>query len=333
MGFGSGNDPEGSDAPNHGTSPNDNSVERKASAVSTPASLTTGGAEEFAGNGWDSNNNADDFVVQTGGRNPQNSMSGSEPLSADGSGSATVTIGSLKAGDSFDLPVTFTLDPSYQINAMKIVVPVEFGWTGSVDEVDLDARLQAEMSASGDTLLLDRLIFSENAATITVRGLTAPGNTGNYVIAILTSGSGTYLPIQNPPAVFVRGGPIPIAEARENNATGVPLKLGEIVTINGIVTVSNQFGSPAYVQDHTGGIAVYDFDFSDSVSVGDEVIITGIITQYNGLTEMEDVTIDAKPSSGNAVTPLVVTINDVLGDGLGGKELYESTLSASTVSR
>jgi phosphatidylserine/phosphatidylglycerophosphate/cardiolipin synthase-like enzyme len=326
VGFGTGNDPEGSAAPNHGETANDNSVERKASATSTAASLSTGGAEALAGNGWDSDNNAADFVAQTGGRNPHSSTSGTEPLSADGSGSAIVSVGTLKAGDGFDLPITFTPDPAYLIDAMKIVLPSAFGWTGSVNEVELDARVQAEMSTSGDTLLLERLIFSDASATITVRGLTAPGNTGNYVIMILTSGSGTFLPIQNAPAVFVRGGPIPIAEARENNANGVPVKLGEIVTVNGIVTVANQFGSPAYVQDHTGGIAVYDFDLSDSVSIGDEVTITGTITQFNGLTEMETVTIDAIPSTGNAVVPLVVTISDVLGDGLAGNELYESTL-------
>ncbi|MBR9974438.1 MAG: lamin tail domain-containing protein, partial [Bacteroidetes bacterium] len=73
VGFGSGNNPEGSVAPNHGTSGNDNSVERKASTTSTAASLAAGGAEEFAGNGWDSDNNAADFVEQTGGRHPQNS--------------------------------------------------------------------------------------------------------------------------------------------------------------------------------------------------------------------------------------------------------------------
>lgn len=326
VGYGTGNDPEGTAAPNHGETANDNSVERKASAASTAASLAAGGAEALAGNGWDSDNNAADFVAQTGGRSPQSSNSGTEPLGADGSGSATVSVGTLKAGDSFDLPITFTPDPAYQISAMKIVVPSSFSWTGSIDEVELDARVQAEMSTVGDTLLLDRLIFSEAAATITVRGLTAPGNTGNYIIAILTTGSSTYLPIKNPPAVFVRGGPIPIAEARENNASGVPIKLGEIVTVNGFVTVANQFGSPAYIQDHTGGIAVYDFNLSDSVSIGDEVTVTGTITQFNGLTEMETVTIDAIPSTGNAVVPMVVTISDILGDGVAGNELYESML-------
>ncbi len=326
VGYGSGNDPEGSAAPNHGDAANDNSVERKASASSTAASLGAGGAEERAGNGWDTDDNAADFVAQTGGRHPQNSASGTEPLSADGSGSATLTPGTLKAGEGFDLAITFTPDPAYQINAMKIVVPPVFLWSGAVDDVEVDPGLQTELSAHGDTLLLDRLNFSELSVVIAIKGCTAPGGTGNYVVAILTTGSGTFLPIQNPPAVFVRGGPIPIAEARENNASGVALKLGQIVTVNGIVTVSNQFGSPAYIQDHTGGIAVYDFAFSDSVRIGDEVTITGTVTQFNGLTEMENVTIDTIPSTGNEVVPLDVRIADILGDGLAGKEVFESML-------
>lgn len=326
VGFGSGNDPEGSAAPNHGEAANDNSVERKASASSTAASMGAGGAEEFAGNGWDSDNNASDFVAQSGGRHPQNSASGVEPLSADGSGSATIPAGAKKAGEAFDLVITFTKDPAFTISAMKIVLPPVFLWSGSADDAEVDSRLQTEMSAIGDTLLLERLVFAEDAAVIMVKGLTAPASTGNYVIPILTTGGGGYLPIQNPPAVFVRGGPIPIAEARENNASGVPIKLGQLVTVNGIVTVSNQFGSPAYIQDHTGGIAVYDFNFSDSVSIGDEVIVTGTITHFNGLTELEQVTIDTIPSTGNEVVPMNVSINDILNDGLAGKEVYESML-------
>ncbi|MFD0941686.1 lamin tail domain-containing protein [Pedobacter boryungensis] len=51
---------------------NTTSIERKATATSTTATLTTGGAEEFAGNGQDTDNNNADFVVQA--PNPQNSL-------------------------------------------------------------------------------------------------------------------------------------------------------------------------------------------------------------------------------------------------------------------
>lgn len=326
VGYGSGNNPEGTAAPNHGTSANDNSVERKASASSTAATLAAGGDEETAGNGWDSNNNAADFVVQSNGRNPQNSSSAQEPLSADGSGTASTTLQQVDAAEEFDLPITFRQLQGFPLQAMKIVIPQLFLWSDDENDVEVDQNMQAEISVSADTVLLERLTFSGDEATITLKGLTAPSATGRYAFAILTTGGTNFLPIQNPPSVFVKGGPIPIAEARENNSNGVPVMLGETVTVNGIVSVADQFGAPAYIQDQTGGIAVYDFNFTEAVNIGDEVTITGTITHFNGLTEIENVTIDATPSTGNTVTPTVVTISQLLNDGVGGNEVYESRL-------
>ncbi|SES27341.1 lamin tail domain-containing protein [Pedobacter rhizosphaerae] len=50
---------------------NTTSIERKATATSTATTLAVGGSEEFAGNGYDSDNNSTDFVVTA--PNPQNS--------------------------------------------------------------------------------------------------------------------------------------------------------------------------------------------------------------------------------------------------------------------
>jgi phosphatidylserine/phosphatidylglycerophosphate/cardiolipin synthase-like enzyme len=119
---------------------------------------------------------------------------------------------------------------------------------------------------------------------------------------------------------------IPIAEARANTTQGVPLLLNQTVTVSGIVTVGNQLGLPAYIQDASGGIAVYDGAFSDSVTIGDEVTISGLVTQYNGLTELNPVTILERVSSGNTVEPVIVTIGDLLADGVNGLEKYEGSL-------
>ncbi len=73
--WGTGNAPEGTAAP---APPANGSLERKATAASTPESLAAGGAEERAGNAHDSNDNAADFVVQPV-RTPQNAASGTEP--------------------------------------------------------------------------------------------------------------------------------------------------------------------------------------------------------------------------------------------------------------
>ncbi|MFF5380412.1 lamin tail domain-containing protein [Pedobacter suwonensis] len=60
---------------------NTSSIERKASATSDVTTMGTGGTEEFAGNGYDSDQNAADFIVRT--PNPQNS-SVTEPVSTSG---------------------------------------------------------------------------------------------------------------------------------------------------------------------------------------------------------------------------------------------------------
>jgi trimeric autotransporter adhesin len=60
---------------------NTSSIERKASATSDATTMGTGGTEEFAGNGYDSDQNAADFIVRT--PNPQNS-SVTEPASTSG---------------------------------------------------------------------------------------------------------------------------------------------------------------------------------------------------------------------------------------------------------
>lgn len=70
------NQPEGMPiASTHGP---DGSFERKASAASTAATMSTGGAEATAGNGFDSQNNAADFVLRPA-RDPQSSSSPAEP--------------------------------------------------------------------------------------------------------------------------------------------------------------------------------------------------------------------------------------------------------------
>lgn len=71
VGLGTATDAEGSTIENP---EDDGSVERKASAFSTAATLGPGGVEENAGNGQDTDDNSADFVQQTTS-NPQNSSS------------------------------------------------------------------------------------------------------------------------------------------------------------------------------------------------------------------------------------------------------------------
>lgn len=67
---------------------------------------------------------------------------------------------------------------------------------------------------------------------------------------------------------------IPISTARAQSA-------GTKVTVAGRITVANEQGNPAYLQDATGGIPVFDISLATDVAIGDSVIVTGPIGIFN----------------------------------------------------
>ncbi|HMJ68214.1 MAG TPA: endonuclease/exonuclease/phosphatase family protein [Cyclobacteriaceae bacterium] len=73
--------------------------------------------------------------------------------------------------------------------------------------------------------------------------------------------------------------PIPIAQARK-------LKAGTIVTVAGNVTVSKELGDLSFIQDRTGGIAIYSEAIAVSVVRGDSIVVTGKLSKFNGLLEI-----------------------------------------------
>ncbi|MEO8148487.1 MAG: phospholipase D-like domain-containing protein [Bacteroidia bacterium] len=91
-----------------------------------------------------------------------------------------------------------------------------------------------------------------------------------------------------------------IADAR---ALGV----GQTVTLTGIALNGPELGVIRYLQDTTAGIAIYDAGLSN-VNRGDQVTVTGVLTDYNGLLEMNPATTVTINSTGNPLpAPLVLT--------------------------
>ncbi len=123
---------------------------------------------------------------------------------------------------------------------------------------------------------------------------------------------------------------IPIDSARINDSNGVPLNNNKSITVSGIVTSSNQFGSsgPGSIQDLTGGIAIYGGSFVSKFSLGDSVVVTGTLTNYNGLAEISNGTGSSANviSSGHQIDPEVVTISQIVNQKWNGVEEYESKL-------
>ena len=122
----------------------------------------------------------------------------------------------------------------------------------------------------------------------------------------------------------------PIADLKQNDSTGVPVYLGQTFTVTGIVTSSNQLGNsgPGTIQDRTGSITVYGSSFANSVNIGDSVIVTGDLSQYNGLTELNPASSSDVEviSSNHDVPPAIVTISQIINQQWDGVEEYEGKL-------
>ena len=308
---------------------NTTSIERKASATSTKETMGPGGAEEKAGNGYDSNDNAKDFVFQST-INPQNSASPKEPAASilAGIGSAEIRPAVLKADTAVALTFVVRGNSAGTVTSIKIPHQWPFEWSKASTDVTVYGGARGIVAAGADTLIVKALALgASDSVVVAVSKLSALDTTISVTFRIETgAGSDSTALISPLPKLLLYGSPHPIAEMRVNDVTGVPIHLQKLVTVRGFVTVSNQFGSPAFIQDASGGIAVFDNAFVNAVRVSDEVSITGMVTQFNGLTELENVTLHHVHSSGNEILPTVVTASQIADDGVNGVELYEGML-------
>ena len=75
------------------------------------------------------------------------------------------------------------------------------------------------------------------------------------------------------------------------------------VTVAGIVTAAQgTFRSDnAYIQDPTGGVLLFDVPGSAALVLGDSIEVSGVLTQFNGEAEIEDVVI--APNRGTTTVP------------------------------
>jgi phosphatidylserine/phosphatidylglycerophosphate/cardiolipin synthase-like enzyme len=94
--------------------------------------------------------------------------------------------------------------------------------------------------------------------------------------------------------------PVSISQARLT-------PVGDTVTIIGLVLNGSELGVIRYLQDSTGGLAIYDSSMG-YLQRGDLVRVTGIMDEYQQLLELVDIFHDTVYSSGNQLPqPLVIT--------------------------
>jgi phosphatidylserine/phosphatidylglycerophosphate/cardiolipin synthase-like enzyme len=116
---------------------------------------------------------------------------------------------------------------------------------------------------------------------------------------------------------------ITIDSARSQDANGVSLLLGQTVTVRGVITMSEELATPlVYFQDPTGGLIGYEGSFWSGTNAGDSVQVTGVVTQFNGLTELQPVSAFTVLATNRPYTPRLVTCSNIRLNG----EDYEGQL-------
>jgi phosphatidylserine/phosphatidylglycerophosphate/cardiolipin synthase-like enzyme len=123
---------------------------------------------------------------------------------------------------------------------------------------------------------------------------------------------------------------VPISDLRMNDSRGVPVDSGQIRTITGVIT-SDHFGNngPATIQDLSAGVALYGSGFTSIISPGDSVTITGKVTHFRGLTQIDFNLGGASAvvhSNGKFIDPQIITVADIINQQWNGFEEYESKL-------
>jgi len=245
--------------------------------------------------------------------------------SVDGSGRASIDPDTLVHGQTTTLHIGYTRDTAFTVTDLRVIIPPAFTWSHSAFDVSL-ANLTATLSVMGDTIVAAAVALNGDSCTIAVQSVIAPESTGFYPVTVQSKAAAQFRNVAPVPFVVVFGIPTSIASVKANNASGITLRTGQLVTIRGIVTVANQFGGPSYVQDNTGGIGIFGSKFSAAVEIGDEVIVSGTVEPFNGLSELTSPELHTIASTGNAVLPLSVTCADIANDGAGGVENFEGVL-------
>ncbi|MCX6134999.1 MAG: phospholipase D-like domain-containing protein [Ignavibacteriales bacterium] len=308
---------------------NTTSAERKASATSTDVTLGPGGSEEKSGNGRDTNNNAGDFVAQSN-INPQNSATPKEPPPAIQAGIGVASVLPLIAKADTGIQATIILHgvSDAPITGLRFAKHPLLDWSRASFSVTVSNGGQSLLQQTRDSVKVTGFtITAIDSIMIRIAGLAAPDTTVKILFSLESGAGSDSTALVTPlPSFVLYGNPQAVAVVKVNDPQGIPLNLQRPVSVRGIVTAAKEFGGPAYIQDGSGGLAVFDQTFENAVKIGDEVTITGTITQFNGLTELAGVTLHKINSSGNEVIPVVVTCAQLTRDGSNGIEFYEGML-------
>jgi DNA/RNA endonuclease YhcR with UshA esterase domain len=250
----------------------------------------------------------------------------------DGSGNAWPATPTISAYDtSF---VEFGISAGRDtIRAVSITLPLEWHWSGNVQDIALggsgfSTAVLESLAGDGVTkpyeiVIGGAMLFGEGEGAFSIRNLSPLGNTGRWSFPVKTATSGGFLKeVYTAPEVF---SVYLIDFVQEPGSDGYGSHLeGDSVYVAGSVTgpsasFSSSSSNSFYVQDATGGVNIYSGE-GRQFAVGDEVVIPGIITEYNGLTEVSTYPERIQLLEGmTIVAPAVLDLNQGISEAVEGR--------------
>jgi DNA/RNA endonuclease YhcR with UshA esterase domain len=228
----------------------------------------------------------------------------------DGSGIAAIFPDSVGISTAVIETIQLTGESPYTLESIQVNVPADWQWSGDVS-LSGPGFSSAISDVQGNVINISSATVTDvNQGDIIIQNLISPSLNTISAFPLKTAvAGGSFTPISASPTVTVSsGGPliVPIAEIKNNFST----YNGQIVTIQGVVTlgagITITSRTDAYVQDNSGrGINIFSFDAPDPLLVrGNEVQITGTVTEFSGVIEIENYTMQLI-STGN---PLPATL-------------------------
>ena len=256
---------------------------------------------------------------------------------ASGSGTAAFTEPAYRGGETRTLALVVTARsdaPADRLTDLVFTLPTGF---------PAPDPAQVTLTPAGGTVTVDGRTVRVSGASATlsaplrieVAGVAVPDVSLIADIGVRTgAGSPQTVAIAAQPLLRIWSTPESIAAVRANTSQGVAARLGQTVTVRGIVTVSNQFRTgasdrgPSYLEDATAGLAVFaPSGVAAAAQVGEEVTLLGRVDQFFGLNQLDNTTtIVQRTGTPGAPAPLVVTLAQLAADGAGGVERFEGRL-------
>lgn len=203
--------------------------------------------------------------------------------------------------------------PLFPTSAESVTVTVDASDSGALTAVNLIYTVNAgtpvtvAMTAGTPPAYSALIPAQADGSTVSFR-VEATDNQSNTTV----SGTLSYTVMDSFPCAD-------IATIRENDANGLPVLMGAVRSVCGVVTVSNQLGAPGplYITGTTGSLALYGTGFVSGVSIGDEVQATGTVGFFNGLSQLVSPTFLNIVGHPGEPTPVSLGLSDLVADGEG----------------